>query len=163
MTAVVAVPSAQDFCTLVNDMWTSFLGEQTEPLVLVSAESPAVQRTRGEVIASVSTTGAWNGHLMLALTQHGAELVARAMFGDEGETVAEEDVIDAIGEMSNIIAGNIKSVLPEPSALSLPQVVVDAGTFSFPSAVLRVTATMDWAGESVVVSLWEASLPEGGL
>jgi chemotaxis protein CheX len=68
---------------------------------------------------------------------------------------------DAVGELANIIAGNIKSMLPEPSTLSLPQVVVDAQAIVLPSAVLRVSTALRWDEHAIVVSLWEAASSRG--
>jgi len=158
MKSVVELPTAAEVSGLVAAMWTSLLGETDAPVVLASAQPPAHPRTPGAVVAWVSTTGAWTGHLVLALSLTGADHVARAMFGAEDvQPMGVADVADAVGEMGNIIAGNIKAILPEPSTLSLPQVVVDAGAFSLPDAHLRVTATLDWRGETIIVSLWETS------
>ena len=34
----------------------------------------------------------------------------------------EEDVADALGELANVVGGNVKAVLPGPSVLGLPEV-----------------------------------------
>jgi chemotaxis protein CheX len=44
------------------------------------------------------------------------------MFGVEIYETMPDQVSDALGELTNIISGNIKSLLPEPSSLSLPAV-----------------------------------------
>lgn len=44
------------------------------------------------------------------------------MFAMPPESVQAQDQIDAIYELTNIIAGNIKSLLPEPCRLSLSTV-----------------------------------------
>ncbi len=147
MTALSELPSVDDICQLVGEVWTSFLGDEIYP-VDEAAESST------EVISSVSITGAWNGHLLLSLTTVGAAAVAQAMF--ETDAPSPEELADAVGELGNIIAGNVKSTLPEPSALSLPQVAFDAHAVSLPSARERLRAAMGWSGHVVVVSLWEA-------
>ena len=42
------------------------------------------------------------------------------MFGIEIDETTPDQVNDALGELVNIVSGNIKSFLPEPSHLSLP-------------------------------------------
>ena len=36
----------------------------------------------------------------------------------------DEDIDDALGELANVVGGNVKAVLPGPSALGLPEVGV---------------------------------------
>jgi len=71
----------------------------------------------------VSISGAWSGHLLLGFEVSAANEVARAMFGLGSQEASQDEMTDAVGELANIIAGNVKSMLPEPSTLSLPQVV----------------------------------------
>jgi chemotaxis protein CheX len=160
MTSIAELPTAQDLHGLVADVWTSFLGADASSVELVSDELNPVIPSRGHVISAVSTTGAWNGHFVVSVTLASAVLIARAMFGDEDGEIPIEDVSDAVGEIGNILAGNIKSILPQPSALSLPQVVIDAATFALPAVSLRLTATIDWNGEKIVASLWQESTNE---
>jgi CheY-specific phosphatase CheX len=45
------------------------------------------------------------------------------MFGTSPDTLRNGDVEDALGELTNMVAGNLKIVLPRPCQLSLPAVV----------------------------------------
>ena len=45
------------------------------------------------------------------------------------ETVAEADRLDAIKEIANMIAGVIKSSLPRPCAMSVPEAVLKPEKF----------------------------------
>lgn len=152
MTAIVEVPSAEDLCELVSAVWTSFLGDE-----LFAAIDGVGADHSHDVVASVSISGAWHGHLLIATSVTTAEAVARLMFGMEDEPVGTEETADAVGELANIIGGNVKSMLPEPSSLSLPQVVIGATLLSLPSAHIRSEAVLQWNDEVIVVSLWEAA------
>ena len=44
------------------------------------------------------------------------------MFDVEIEEVSPADVLDAVGELVNIVGGNLKGMLPSPTGLSLPSV-----------------------------------------
>ena len=46
--------------------------------------------------------------------------IAGRMFSIAPEEVKEDDIRDALSELANIIAGNVKALLPAPSHLSLP-------------------------------------------
>ena len=45
------------------------------------------------------------------------------MFAADEDSLGLEEVQDALGEISNMIAGNIKPLLPGASRISLPSVV----------------------------------------
>src|SRR5664279_1244769 len=161
MTEIAEMTTAEDIRGLVADVWTSFLAADDDAIELISSEPDPAIPSKGFVIASVSTTGAWNGHLVISVPSGCAEQIARAVFGEEDGDVPTEDVVDAVGEVSNILAGNLKSVLPQPSALSLPQAISDATTFFLPAVNLCLTATLCWNGQQFVVSLWQESASEG--
>jgi len=54
-----------------------------------------------------------------------ARKIAGAMFDADPDSLSEEDVLDSLGEVANIIGGNIKALLPGPSRLGLPQITRD--------------------------------------
>lgn len=72
------------------------------------------------VTGCVQIDGAWNGAVML---QCGAELATRlAAELFRADAPGPDDVRDTIGELTNMMAGNVKALLPEPSRISLPAV-----------------------------------------
>ncbi|MBT8227352.1 MAG: chemotaxis protein CheX [Dactylosporangium sp.] len=113
-------PTDEDLSTIAEQVWSSYLDpEEVSPLL----PFPAPVRTT-EVSASVSVTGSWRGHVVLSCSVRAAKSAAGALLGVELEEVTTEDIADALGELANIIGGNVKSLLPEPCALSLPHVLV---------------------------------------
>ncbi|TIC83622.1 chemotaxis protein CheX [Nocardioides sp. GY 10113] len=54
--------------------------------------------------------------------------------GDD-EPLDDADLADAVGELVNMVGGSLKSILPGPSALSLPTVA--AGRAAFGSEMNR--------------------------
>jgi chemotaxis protein CheX len=75
------------------------------------------------VTGFLSIDGAWNGAVMLRCAMPLAVTLTEAMFqGPETPTFAE--ISDAIGELTNMIAGNVKALLPSPCNLSLPAVAL---------------------------------------
>jgi chemotaxis protein CheX len=74
------------------------------------------------VTGIVNIDGAWYGAVQVQCSLALACLATSAMFqGDEDPTL--DEVRDALGELTNMVAGNVKSLLPGPSAISLPTVV----------------------------------------
>lgn len=140
--STVVEPGLADVQMVIEEVWSSFLGTD-EPLVV----GEAVPAETGWS-AAVTVTGAWEGMISVELPTTVAEEVCRRMLGVED--THDEDVADAVGELVNMIGGNIKSLMPGPSVLSLP--VVAAGRMARPSdatEVCRVDAW--WAGSPLQV------------
>ena len=71
--------------------------------------------------------------------------------------VTAEDVTDALGELANILGGNIKSTLRVHCTVSLPDVVVaGAGETRWPGATQVCSLLAEWLGQPIVVSVWQA-------
>jgi chemotaxis protein CheX len=73
------------------------------------------------LVGCVQIAGAWSGAVLVSCDPGFARLAARIIFEMAGEPSAEEER-DALGELSNVIAGNLKTLLPAPSHLALPTV-----------------------------------------
>lgn len=148
MSAALVEPSMSDVEMVVEEVWTSFLGSE-DPLMI----GPPAEVEVGWS-AAVTVSGEWHGMISVELPTGTAEEVARRMLGMvEGlEPTPDEDVADAVGELVNMIGGGVKSLMPGPSALSLP--VVAAGRVARPSDVAEVCRfDASWAGQPLVVSV----------
>ena len=89
---------------------------------------------------------------MLTTEHSTATRISRALLMiEEDVDVDEEDFRDAIGEVANVVGGNVKSLVPDPGALSLPIVSRDRPTTA---GTLLHEVDLDWRGHRLVVSLW---------
>lgn len=71
--------------------------------------------------AVISFSGAWHGALCLQCSERQAKLFAQLFMGDDsGER--DEERRDVMAELANIIAGNLKVILPHGAQSSLPAV-----------------------------------------
>jgi chemotaxis protein CheX len=70
----------------------------------------------------VSITGAWEGAVTLDCSAQLARKLAAVMMRQEPEQTSCDDIADALGELTNILGGNVKRLLPGPSRLTLPAV-----------------------------------------
>jgi chemotaxis protein CheX len=151
-------PTEDDLRVIAEQVWSSYLDlDGASPLIAQPAEKPA-----SDVTASVSVTGAWRGHVLVSCSEQAAKNVAAALLGIEFDDVAEEDVADALGELANIIGGNVKSLLPEPCALSLPHVHVAGSAGRYPSVTEVCHLKSSWLAESVTVTVLESSADLAG-
>lgn len=87
-------------------------------------EDGAVGEELGEPVVTgcVHIDGSWRGAVILQYGEQLAALLAGELFRSEAPT--SEEVLDTIGEVTNMLAGNIKALLPQPSGISLPTVAV---------------------------------------
>ena len=102
-------------CEIAMSIWETMF---TTPLHRAAPRAPIP----GPVMTGcVTIEGAWEGAVMLSCPDRLAHRLAAELFGPGVET-AEVDVRDAIGEVTNMLAGNLKAQLPHPSRISLPTV-----------------------------------------
>lgn len=78
----------------------------------------------GEMVAArVEIHGAWNGAVTIVCPAELARELAGTMYDSQGAPLPNGDVQDALGELTNMVGGNIRGMLPEDCQLSLPQKV----------------------------------------
>jgi chemotaxis protein CheX len=75
------------------------------------------------VTGCVQITGGWNGAVTVELSARFARAAAAALFALEEADVGEDEIRDAVGELANVVGGNIKALMPGGCQLSLPAVV----------------------------------------
>lgn len=79
------------------------------------------------------------------------EVLVRALLREPAHAVvSHEDMVDAFGEIANVVGGNVKALLPQFATLTLPRVEAgDAGG----EGVQVVAVPLAWRDRVVVVSL----------
>jgi chemotaxis protein CheX len=130
-----------------------------QPGAAMTSSSPGTRTFTG----CVQITGAWEG----AVTVHCSEALARqltaAMFMvDPGDTTPEE-VSDALGELANMVGGNVKALLPDPCRISLPA-VADGMDYRLSVPGARPVTAVTWTclGEPLMVRLLERRTADSG-
>lgn len=108
---------------IVQDIWTTLLGFEVQRVS--PANGVGLARGDATVTGCIQISGAWKGTVVMEFS---AALAARVASGwlETGPTVSAEDIQDVVGELVNILGGNVKALLPSASHLSLP--VVAEGT-----------------------------------
>jgi chemotaxis protein CheX len=151
-----ALVHTEDLLSITEQVWLSFLDpEGTSPLLPDSGDAAI------DICAAVSVTGAWQGHVVVECSATAAQRAAAALLGIEAAEVSDDDVADALGELANIIGGNVKVLLPEPCALSLPYVAAADGA-RWPSVAEVCRLDGSWQDEPVTVSVLESKAGRGG-
>jgi chemotaxis protein CheX len=73
--------------------------------------------------ASVYLSGKWNGAVLLECDRRQACLIAGRFLSTDPPDMVNDLVRDVLGELANMIGGNLKSVLAQGIELSMPTVV----------------------------------------
>lgn len=97
--------------------WEQMLGMQME--TIPSSEEFCVDA--GHVIVSVNMHGEWNGRIEVRLAKDLAWATTAAMLMQPVDSVSKEDTLDATKEVVNMIAGILKSALPQPLSMTVPE------------------------------------------
>jgi hypothetical protein len=115
------------------------------------------------VVAWVDMHGPMAGRAELTTSATTARDLTRALLGmGADEVVTSMDLVDAFGEVANVVGGNVKSLLPLQGTLGLPQVASVAP--AVPGARLVQELPLSWRGRPLVVAVWafaQPALPEG--
>jgi chemotaxis protein CheX len=125
-----------------------------EPGMLVAGfDAPSELETPTH--AWVDMGGSHPGRVIIT-TEHGtAMMLTRALLGmGEDEAVADADFVDAVGEIANVVGGNVKALVPDPGPLSMPEVAPQRPE---DGAMLLYDATFLWRGLPLGISLWSLS------
>jgi chemotaxis protein CheX len=151
--SVETVVSEGDLAEMVEQVWVSYLDpEGLSPLILTGDD-----KQQSEVHSTVSITGSWHGHLVYASSTAAARKAAAAFLAMEVDEVGQEDVSDVLGELANIVGGNVKAMLPAGCFLSLPTVVLAPDTASYYPAAARISGLYGrWDGEPISISMWQS-------
>jgi chemotaxis protein CheX len=94
-----------------------------------------------------------SGRVLLTVDVDTAHDLARALLRmDAGEPVEDEDLVDAFGEVANVVGGNLKALLPVQGTLTLPRVARTATSPVGATVVDRVA--LAWRGQPFDISVW---------
>jgi chemotaxis protein CheX len=140
--------------SIAEDAWIALVGED-EVLVPLPEELPP-----DALSAWVDVVGPWTGSVVLTTGRQTAVDLCRALLGEAAPDLLEhEDVADAFGEIANVVGGNVKAVLPGPSALSLPEVGSGPAVRN-PADLCRLDVL--WRGQPLSISVQGALPPLPG-
>lgn len=104
------------------DIFETMLSMHVTPEAITSDVGIAGSR----IVGSVSFAGEVMGSVRIYLSDRFAGLLAAAMLGMETAEIDDDEVIDVVGEVSNMIGGDLKSKLCDsglPCELSIPTTI----------------------------------------
>ena len=128
----------------------------TLDLKITPSSEPFHENSGNLVTAHIKISGHWQGVIALTIEHGLAQQLAVKMFAIEQGQVTDDEIHDAVSEMTNIIGGNIKSILPQPSKLSLPITDLKGSPFHFPFTQQLSRVIFDCMGKSFMVTIHQA-------
>jgi chemotaxis protein CheX len=150
---VPADVSAEQITQIAQEVWESFLGTSLLPHPLGDGAPALVGQT---LTGCVHVSGEWTGSVFLQCGTGTAEAAAEAMFAADPGTLSADEVSDAHGELTNMVGGNIKSLLPAPSRLSVPSIAQgESCSVRVPGAVLLHRVVLVCASGPLHISVWK--------
>ena len=108
------------------------------------------------MLGSVRLSGVWTGSIEVRIARELADEATAAMLMQPVETVGEADILDATREIANMIAGTIKSCLPRPCVMTVPEAAVESRGFcSRPRTEDSLTVAFHHAAGDLMVRVRE--------
>ena len=112
-----------DLGALTEEVWSMMLGLE----VAVREVQAAAEAFEPMMLSLVQISGEWNGVVALHCPESLAAVVTCAMFEMEPDELDAELINDALGEVINMLGGNLKTQLSGSTSLSLPTVIRGKG------------------------------------
>ena len=139
-------------CAATEEVFATMLGAE------IVVDSGAKSDPESGLMALVGLTGNWSGAGTLSCSPALGNRAASAMFMSEpaaDPSAINDEVLDAVAELTNMVIGNIKNVLEHhlgPMAISIPSVIYGRN-FHFRSLTGKVIAHVAFRWDSEPLEL----------
>lgn len=110
--------SDEELNQLVENVWQTLMGSAPSSFV----PGPLPPGSADWMTGSVRISGEWHGTVAVSCPKELVRQSAAQMLGLDVDSISAEDMTDALGEIANVLGGNLKSLMPAPTRLSLPEV-----------------------------------------
>jgi chemotaxis protein CheX len=131
-------------------VWASMFDRDLQPGTSPNRPTLPYQMLMG----LVHLNGDWEGIVTLNCSAALARQLAATLFGISVQSTTSEQTQDVLGELANIVGGNIKRLLPESSQLSLPSVKEGSDYLSLlPEGEIISEVAFECLGEPVLIIL----------
>lgn len=107
--------SNEDIESITNAVWESIVGAHLDP-------QPNDASHKGSLTGTVELSGAYEGLVSVEIDDALVRGAASVMFQMPADQVSIDEMTDAVAELTNMVGGNIKCLVEQPSKLGLPSV-----------------------------------------
>ena len=149
--------STEEILEITDNIFNTMLGSE-----VTLADDCELSEGHDPLTGCIQISGEWNGAVMVQTTGNFASQAASLMLGVKSEDVQAADIQDTIAELTNMIGGNIKSLVPNPSVLSLPTITTGKEfDVRVPDTTLANRVPLECNGQQLCVALLQANQREG--
>jgi len=118
------VVAENDMAVLIDEIWLTMLGMAVHR---ATPGEPHLRADEPQLDGIINITGDWQATVALQVPRLLATRIATVMFHLTEKPPTLEDMQDAVGELTNMLGGNIKALYSGESHLSLPMVIEGSG------------------------------------
>jgi len=145
----MAIKCEAEISQFVTDIWSTFLSREVS-----LTDKPFTPKGKDNTLAGcVQITGEWQGTITLYAPKEIGRMIEANIYGLDETEVDNQQIQDVIGEITNILAGNIKSLFPPQCSLSLPSVAVTDYNLHHPGSQTLTAVNFDCEGLLFLVVL----------
>lgn len=137
-----------DIVEIVDTIWASFF----ESEVFAAGPMEFSTHTRTGLI---HVHGQQEASINIKVNEALAQTIASLMFGIPAEELADDEITDALGEITNMLGGSVKAYLPGESTLTLPTVITGSYRVNTPGTITTNTVWMTNTNEPILVEILE--------
>jgi chemotaxis protein CheX len=140
------------------DTWASFVAPDS---VVIATEVPGIDLRRTDISAQVSIGRDATATVVVACDEASSHDLARRMFELADDAVPSADEVeDALGELANVVGGNLKALAPLSGELTLPQVLLHEQRVDWPDRLPQCGVDVVWAGGRATLLVWTPARAE---
>lgn len=141
--------SIEDLHTIASSVWELMMNSTITP-----TDPDEVAPTAAPAMAYVELEGAFDGKVALQLSPASLTKAACEMFAISPEEVTEAQLEDVTKELANMVGGNIKCLVEQPTRLSIPQLTEPQTWFAHnPRPATQMAFEDD--GQPIKISVYE--------
>ncbi len=148
--AVVPPYDADAVTSIAVDLFAAMVDGEPGFVEPWSGERPALENP---LHTWIDIQGDVDLRVMLAVDQETGERITRALLQlPEESEVEDADFADAVGEIVNVVGGNLKSLAMDSGRLTLPQVSRERPPM--PGAGVMIDVWLSWRSAPLSVGVW---------
>lgn len=134
---------------VVNDVCSGMLGLDMERSEEFNCEDTDA------LSAIIRISGGWDSLVQVLTPRKTAIVIASNMFAMGEDELSEAEIRDAVGEIVNMVGGNLKGIVEGESSLSLPCVGESNGCAPFDSSFSGLSVFNRCQGDPFIVRLFD--------
>ncbi len=136
---------------VVTDVCSGMLGLELEPTSDTACEE------KDALSAVVRISGGWESLVQVLAPRKTAVAIASTMFAMGEDELSEAEIRDAVGEIVNMVGGNLKGITEGDSSLSLPCVGESTGDGPFGQSFEGLCVANRCQGDPLIVRVLDCN------